>query len=60
MGTGKEKGVDSTPETTDEKCPKCGKPMVVRSGRFGKFLACSAYPKCKTTKKIVAGNQSTK
>jgi len=35
---------------TEEKCPKCGKPMVVKSGRFGKFLACSGYPECKTTK----------
>jgi DNA topoisomerase-1 len=37
---------------SEEKCPKCGLPLLVRSGRFGKFLACSAYPKCKTTKKI--------
>jgi DNA topoisomerase I len=37
-------------EVTDEKCPKCGKPMVVKSGRFGKFLACSGYPECKSTK----------
>jgi DNA topoisomerase-1 len=37
-------------ETTDEVCPKCGKPMVVKFGRFGKFLACSGYPECKYTK----------
>ncbi|MDP2916827.1 MAG: type I DNA topoisomerase [Dehalococcoidia bacterium] len=37
-------------ETTTETCPKCGKPMVVKVGRFGKFLACSGYPECKTTK----------
>ncbi len=37
-------------EVTEEVCPKCGKPMVVKSGRFGKFLACSGYPECKTTK----------
>ncbi len=37
-------------EETDEVCPKCGKPMVVKTGRFGKFLACSGYPECKTTK----------
>jgi DNA topoisomerase-1 len=37
-------------EATDEVCPKCGKPMVVKFGRFGKFLACSGYPECKTTK----------
>ncbi len=32
------------------ECPKCGSPMIKKSGRFGKFLACSNYPKCKTTK----------
>jgi len=37
-------------EATDEVCPKCGKPMVVKYGRFGKFIACSGYPDCKTTK----------
>ena len=40
-------------ETTDEVCPECGRPMVVRRGRFGPFLACSGYPECKTTKPIV-------
>jgi DNA topoisomerase-1 len=40
---------------TDEKCANCAAPMVVKSGRFGKFLACSAYPKCKTTKPITTG-----
>jgi len=42
-------------ETTNEKCEKCSSPMVVKSGRFGKFLACSAYPECKTTKAIALG-----
>jgi DNA topoisomerase-1 len=37
-------------EQTDEVCPKCGRPMVVKIGRFGKFLACSGYPECKSTK----------
>jgi len=37
-------------EITEEKCPKCGKPMAVKSGRFGKFLACTGYPECKTTR----------
>ncbi len=40
------------PVQTDEVCPKCGKPMVIRSGRRGQFLACSGYPKCKTTKDL--------
>ena len=44
--------VDLT-EPTDVVCPTCGKPMVVRSGRFGRFLACSGYPECKTTQKLV-------
>ncbi len=35
-------------ETTDEICDKCEKPMLVRFGRFGKFLGCSGYPECKT------------
>ncbi len=34
---------------TDEKCPKCSSPMVIKSGRFGRFLACSKYPDCKST-----------
>ena len=37
-------------EVTDEVCPKCGKPMIVKHGRYGKFLACSGYPECKSTK----------
>ena len=40
-------------EETDEICEKCGKPMVIKHGRFGKFMACSGYPDCKNTKKIV-------
>jgi len=40
---------------TDEICEKCGKPMVVRWGRFGKFIACSGFPECKNTKAISTG-----
>lgn len=40
---------------TTETCPKCGSPMVVKHGRFGEFLACSAYPDCKSTKAISMG-----
>jgi DNA topoisomerase I len=36
-------------EPTGDACPKCGKPLVVKSGRFGKFVACSGYPECKYT-----------
>jgi DNA topoisomerase-1 len=39
-------------ETTDEVCDKCGAAMVVKRGRFGKFLACSAYPKCRNTRNL--------
>jgi DNA topoisomerase-1 len=37
---------------TDEICPKCGSKLVIRDGRFGKFMACSTYPKCKFTKNL--------
>ncbi|MFC1905793.1 type I DNA topoisomerase, partial [Chloroflexota bacterium] len=40
-------------KATDEVCPKCGSPMVIKSGRFGKFLACSGYPECKTTMNLL-------
>ena len=43
---------DITEEKTDEVCEKCGKPMVIKMGRFGKFLACTGYPECKTTKPL--------
>ena len=40
-------------ETTDVICDVCGKPMVIKIGRFGKFLACSGFPECTNTKKII-------
>ncbi|EKD91265.1 MAG: hypothetical protein ACD_30C00034G0010 [uncultured bacterium] len=39
-------------ETVDKNCPKCGKQLVVRTGRFGKFLACSGFPECKHTEAL--------
>ena len=39
-------------ETTDKKCPQCGSPIVVRLGKFGKFYACSTFPKCKYTESL--------
>jgi len=39
-------------ETTNEICPQCGRAMVIRMGRYGKFIACSGYPKCKMTKPL--------
>ncbi len=40
-------------EPTDEVCPICGQPMVVKWGRYGKFLACTAYPQCKGKKTLL-------
>lgn len=40
-------------EETDIVCDKCGKNMVIKMGKFGKFLACPGYPDCKNTKRIV-------
>lgn len=42
--------VKEKPEESGEKCEKCGSPMVYKHGRFGRFLACSGYPKCKNIK----------
>jgi len=39
-------------EKSDEICEKCGAAMVIKTGRFGKFLACSKFPKCRNTKNI--------
>ncbi len=39
-------------EYKDEKCDKCGEAMMIKNGRFGEFLACSAYPKCKSTRPL--------
>jgi DNA topoisomerase-1 len=55
---GTEQGMQSTEnvsQLTEEKCENCGSPMVIRSGRYGKFLACSQYPECKNTKPIATG-----
>ncbi len=39
-------------EVSEEKCDKCGSEMLIKNGRNGKFLACSAYPKCKNTRSL--------
>jgi len=44
--------VKEADQPTDELCPQCGRAMVIRTGRYGKFLACSGYPKCKNTKPL--------
>ncbi|MDD5756885.1 MAG: topoisomerase DNA-binding C4 zinc finger domain-containing protein, partial [bacterium] len=42
-----------------QKCPVCSLPLVIRSGRKGKFLACSGYPKCRYTSNLDGTNQNT-
>lgn len=39
------------PKELEEKCPECGSPLTLRTGRFGQFIGCSNYPKCKYIKK---------
>ena len=46
-------------ETTDKVCPKCNKPMVIKVGRFGKFLACTGFPECKHTETITDEKKKT-
>ncbi len=46
------------PELEELACEKCGKPMVLKRGRFGEFMACSGYPDCRNTKKIVKSQNS--
>jgi DNA topoisomerase-1 len=53
---GRVKPVEPSAETlTDKACPKCGKPMVIKRGRYGEFLACSGYPACKQTESLANG-----
>ena len=40
------------PEKTNEKCPDCKKPLVIKIGKFGKFMACTGYPECKFSKPV--------
>jgi DNA topoisomerase-1 len=47
----------NTPKLEEIQCEKCGKPMVLKRGRFGEFMACSGYPECRNTKKIVKSAQ---
>jgi DNA topoisomerase-1 len=47
-------------EHPTEVCPECGKEMVIKRGRFGTFLACSAYPECKTTRRLIQGTRQAR
>lgn len=49
------KEIEIQDEVSDEICEKCGRHMVYKMGRFGKFLACSGFPDCRNTKPIVKG-----
>ncbi|MCH9038283.1 MAG: type I DNA topoisomerase [Chloroflexi bacterium] len=44
---------DQIDEETDEFCEKCERPMVIKSGRFGRFMSCSGFPDCKNSKPII-------
>ena len=50
--------IKGTSIPTDIVCDKCGKPMVVKFGRFGKFLACSGYPECKNTRELSSNTEN--
>ena len=43
-------------EPTDEVCDKCSSPMVIKTGRFGRFLACSTFPECRNTGQLGSNN----
>jgi len=49
------KKVKIADEPTDEVCSLCGRPMVIKSGRYGRFVSCSGYPKCKNSKPLSIG-----
>ncbi len=49
---------DVTHEETDEICTECGKPMAIKLGRYGKFLACTGYPECKQARPLNDNGES--
>jgi DNA topoisomerase-1 len=48
---------DVTQEKTDEKCPECGKDLVIKLGRNGRFIACTGYPECSYTRDLGDGSE---
>jgi DNA topoisomerase-1 len=46
-------------QVVDEKCEKCGRPMVIKEGKYGAFLACSGYPECKNTRSVNGNGEDT-
>jgi len=59
LQTAKEQMTKIPDEPTDESCPLCGRPMVIKVGRYGKFIACSGYPECKSTKPLLTPDEPT-
>jgi DNA topoisomerase-1 len=55
-----EAGEEAHEEAAEETCENCGRPMAMKRGRFGQFLACTGYPDCKTTRKIQKGGKFAK
>jgi DNA topoisomerase-1 len=53
-------GEASAESAEPEPCENCGKPMALKRGRFGQFYACTGYPECKTTRKILTGGKAPK
>jgi DNA topoisomerase I len=49
---GEKKYFKAKPQETEHKCEKCGSTMVLRHGKFGRFLSCSAYPECSNIKNL--------
>jgi len=50
----------SNDEVVDKSCDKCGSPMIIKRGRYGEFLACSAYPDCKSTQSLNSNGAGNK
>ena len=57
--TNKLRDIKKEVEETDEVCDKCGSGMVIRRGRFGRFKACSAFPKCRNTAELASSGNGT-
>ena len=56
--SGNPRAPKAPPQLTEEQCPNCGKLMAIKAGRYGPFLSCTGYPKCKTIKKLAAEQPS--
>jgi len=50
---------DVTHEETEETCPDCGKPLAIKLGRYGRFLACTGYPECKHSRPLAKNGENS-